>query len=116
MGNRSLPPDLDAYKPDSDEPSGPLDPNKIRVVDVETESSGSVLRFDCYEPGSEKKMYRLVGDHVEVRAIGWARSPDLDADVEIQWKRTGRSYWEVDQIRVFSWPTGELVRVHTDVE
>lgn len=116
MGNPSLPPDLDAYKPDRDDTPGPLDPDKIRVVDVETESSGSVLRFDCYEPSSEKKMFRLVGDQVEVRAIDWARSRELDADVEIEWKSTGRSSWDVDQIRVFTWPAGELVRVYKDVE
>jgi ABC-type branched-subunit amino acid transport system permease subunit len=65
MANQSLPPDLDAYKPDSDNTSGPFHPDKIRVLDVETDDGGDVLRFDCYEPDSETKMFRLVGDEVD---------------------------------------------------
>jgi len=102
--------------PDSS-PSPPdrFDPAMIRVVDVESEAGGTVKRFDCYDLGPEHKMFRLDGDAVEVRALVWARSADMDAEPEIRWVDTELSYWEVDQIRVFDWPAGELVHVYKDV-
>jgi hypothetical protein len=103
--------------PDTGAPTTPerLDPAKIRVVDVESESTGTVKRFDCYEPGAEQKMFRLEGEEVQVRVLDWARAEDLDAEPEVRWRGTGLSVWEVDQIRVFDWPVGELVRVYKDV-
>ena len=92
-----------------------FDPAKIRVVDVESESNGTVKRFDCYEPDTEEKMFRLTDDEVEVRRLAWARSADMDDKPEVQWTGTGLSYKEVDQIRVFTWPEGELVRVYKDI-
>jgi hypothetical protein len=101
----------------SSSPSPPdrLDPAMIRVVDVESEANGTTKRFDCYDLGAEQKMFRLDGDAIEVRALNWARSADMDAEPEVRWTDTGLSYWEVDRIRVFDWPTGELVRVYKDV-
>jgi hypothetical protein len=99
----------------SPSPPDPFDPAMIRVVDVESESDQTVKRFDCYDPGAEQKMFRLDGDAIEVRAIDWARSPDMDAEPEVRWIDTGLSYWEVDRIRVFDWPTGDLIRVYKDV-
>ena len=98
-------------------PSSPerFDPAMIRVVDVENESDQTVKRFDCYDPGTEQKMFRLDGDAIEVRALAWARSADMNAEPEVKWIDTGLSYWEVDRIRVFDWPTGDLIRVYKDV-
>ena len=104
--------------PNPDSPPTPpdrFDPAMIRVVDVESESDGTVKRFDCYDLGAEHDMFRLDGDAVEVRALDWARSADMHAEAEVRWVDTGLSYWEVDQIRVFEWPTGDLVRVYKDV-
>lgn len=116
MASPSLPPNLDAYKPDSDGTPDVLDPSHVRVVDVESEDGSTVVRFDCYDGDSKTRIFRLVGDDVQVRAIDWARSPSPEAEVEVQWKSTGLSSLEVHQIRVFSWPMGELVRVHEDIE
>jgi hypothetical protein len=93
-----------------------LRPDQIRVVDLESDEAGTVVRFDCYEPGAEEKMFRLVGDAVQVCAIDWADTDDMDPEVAVEWTSTGLSYWEVDRIRVFSWPAGELIRVYRDVE
>jgi hypothetical protein len=106
--------------PNPDPPPSPslpdrLDPTMIRVVDVVSEAEGTVKRFDCYDPGAEQKMFRLDGDAVAVRVLAWARSADMDAEPEVCWTDTGLSYWEVDQIQVFEWPAGELVRVYKDV-
>lgn len=103
--------------PNPDVPSTPdrFDPARIQVVDVENESEGTVKRFDCYTAGSEEKLFRLNGDVIEVRALDWARSADMEAEPEVHWLDTGLSYWEVDQIRVFDWPAGELVHVYEDV-
>lgn len=92
-----------------------FDPANMRVVEVENASTGAIKRFDCYEIETEEKMFRLVGDEVQVRAVDWARSSDLDAEPEVRWKRTELSFWDVDQIRVFTWPEGELVRIYRDV-
>jgi len=92
-----------------------FDPAKIRVVDVESEADGTVKRFDCYEPETEEKMFRLADEEVEVRRLAWARSADMNATPEVKWTGTGLSYLEVDRIRVFTWPEGELVRVYKDV-
>lgn len=102
--------------PDSS-PSPPdrFDPAMIRVMDVESESEGTVKRFDCYDLGAEHELFQLNGDAIEVRALVWARSPDMDAEPEVRWVDTGLSYWEVDRIRVFEWPAGELVHVYEDV-
>lgn len=102
---------------DTTSPSTPdsLDPAQIRVVDVESEREGIVERFDCYEIGAEEKMFRLVGDEVQVRAVAWARSAAMDAEPEVRWVSTGLSFWEVSRIRVFTWPEGELVRIYRDV-
>jgi len=99
----------------SAESLSPLDPKRIRVVDVESTSLGRVERFDCYDPGSEEKMFRLEGDEVHVWALRWARSADMEAEPVVRWTSTGLPFWEVDQIRVFTWPRGELIRVYRDV-
>lgn len=92
-----------------------LNPAQIRVVDIESEDQGTTRRFDCYELDSEEKMFRLAGDEVQVCAINWADTPDLDAEVEICWMRTGLSVWDITQIQVFSWPNRELIRVYRDL-
>lgn len=109
-------PNSTLFNPDTLTPPDVLDPRQIRVVELRSEADGIARRFDCYELESEEKMFRLTGDEVQVCAIRWADTPDLDPDVDVDWTATGFSYWEVDQIRVFSWPTQELIRVYRDVE
>jgi hypothetical protein len=109
-------PNSTLFNPDTLTTPHTLDPTQIRVVELESEAKEKTCRFDCYELESEEKMFRLTGDEVQVCAINWARSSDLDPDVDVDWTATGLSYWEVDQIRVFSWPTQELIRVYRDVE
>ena len=91
-----------------------FDPAKIRVVDVEG-ADGTVKRFDCYDPGTEEKMFRLKDDRVQVRALKWARSKDMNAEPEVKWIDTGLSVGQVDQIRLFDWPQGELIRVYKEL-
>jgi hypothetical protein len=109
-------PNSTLFNPDTLSPPDVLDPRQIRLVELESESQGIMRRFDCYELESEEKMFRLTGDAVQVCAIHWATTPDLDPEVTVDWTATGFSYWEVNQIRVFSWPTQELIRVYRDVE
>ncbi len=87
----------------------------MRIVDLESKESGTMLRVDCYELDSEEKMFRLSGDEIQVCAIDWAHSPDEEAEAGIKWTGTGLSYWEVDRIRVQSWPDCRPIRVYRDV-
>jgi hypothetical protein len=109
--------------PDRSGPASPPDrattpdrfePAKIRVVDVEG-ADGAVERFDCYDPQTEEKIFRLKGDRVQVRALKWARSADMNAEPEVRWIDTGLSAEEVERIRIFGWPQGELIHVYTDL-
>lgn len=109
-------PESTLFNPDTLSTPESLDPRKIRVVDLESDEADATRRFDCYELESEEKMFRLTGDEVQVCAVDWARTPDLDPEVDICWKNTGLSYWEVDRIRVFSWPRAELIRIYREVE
>ena len=96
-----------------------FDPDQIRVVDVEHERTGEVVRHDCYDPdgldagdlNGVRKVFELVDGEVYVRAIDWARSADMDADVTLRWMPTGMPIQEVDRIRVFTWPDAELSQV-----
>lgn len=108
--------DATLFNPDTLPSPDTLTPDQIRVVVLQSSDAEVPRRFDCYEFESEEKMFRLVGDEVQVCAIDWADTPDLDPDVDVCWKSTGLSYWEVDQILVFSWPRAELIRVYRDVE
>lgn len=99
----------------SPSPPDRFDPAMIRVVDVESEENGTVKRFDCYDLGVGQEMFRIEGDAVEVRAVDWARSADMNEEAEIRWIDTGLSHWDVDRIRVFEWPAGELVHVYEDI-
>ena len=101
-----------------------LDPSQNRVVDVEHERTGEVVRRDCYDPvgmdpgdlNGVRKVFELVDGEVYVRAIDWARSAEMDADVALRWIPTGMQVQEVDQIRVSTWPDAELSQVfrHSD--
>ncbi|PSQ96669.1 MAG: hypothetical protein BRD55_05150 [Bacteroidetes bacterium SW_9_63_38] len=109
-------PNSTLFNPDTLTTPDVLDPTQIRVVELESEGRGITRRFDCYELESEEKMFRLAGDEVQVCAVRWATTPGLDPEMDVDWTATRLSYWEVDQIRVFSWPTLELIRVYRDVE
>lgn len=110
-------PDESGPASSSGQPTTPdrFDPAKIRVVDVECED-GTVERFDCYASVAEEKLFRLEDDEVQVRALDWARSADMDAEPGVCWIGTGLPAWDIDRIRVFSWPKGELVRDYEDLD
>lgn len=93
-----------------------IDPDRVRVVDVESKRTGDVIRRDCYDPGSEVRMFRLRDGHVQLRTLEWDRSNSLDPLVEITWENTGIKKEHVDRIRIFEWPAGELIRVYKDME
>lgn len=109
-------PDQSGSASPPDPPTTPdrFDPAKIRVVDIEG-GDGTVERFDCYDSGTGDKLFRLDGDDVQVRALNWARSKDMNAVPEVKWIDTGLSVGTVDRIRVFGWPKGELIRTHQDL-
>jgi len=104
------------FDPDTLRTPDTLTPEQIRVVVLQSSATEIPRRFDCYELESEEKMFRLVGDKVQVCAIDWADTPDMDPEVDVCWKDTGLSYWEVDRILVFSWPRAELIRLYRDLE
>jgi len=104
------------FDPDTLRVPDTLNPEQIRVVVLQSNDMEIPRRLDCYELESEEKMFRLVGDEVQVCAIDWADTPDMDPEVDVCWKGTGLSYWEVDRILVFSWPRAELIRVYRDLE
>lgn len=90
-------------------------PANIRVVDVEG-TDGTVERFDCYDSPGTEKLFRIEDAAVQVRALDWARSEDMHAEPEVKWLDTGLSVREVDRIRVFDWPKGELIRAYEDID
>lgn len=109
-------PDSTLFNPNRLQTPEQFAPAQMRIVDLESEASGVMRRFDCYELESEEKMFRLSGDEIQVCAVDWADSPAEDAEADVKWTGTGLSYWEVDQIRVFSWPDYQPIRVYRDVE
>lgn len=97
-----------------------LNPEHVRVVDVEHEHTGKVVRRDCYDPEGSlaegdlegvRKVFHLVDGEVHVRALDWARSSSMDPSIELRWVGTGMHVEEVDQVRVFTWPDATLSRV-----
>jgi hypothetical protein len=58
-----------------------------------------------------RRVFELVDGEVSVRAINWARSARMDADVGLRWIPTGMEIHEVDRIRVFTWPRAEFSQV-----
>lgn len=95
-----------------------LDPNKIRVVDVENKETGEMLRWDCYDPdggGAEMgDVLRLEDGELWLRTIDWARSDIPGAKVRLRWQTTGLDQDKIGRIGVFTWPVGESVRIFAD--
>lgn len=95
-----------------------LEPKKVRVVDVEEKDTGELIRRDCYDPdGGAAEMgdvMRLKDGELYLRTIDWARSESHSEDVELRWEPTGLTKEEVGRIGVFTWPTGQPVRVFVD--
>ena len=101
-------------------PSTPerIDPDKVRVVDIEEKETGELMRRDCYDPdGGAAEMgdvMRLKGGKLYLRSINWARSKSHSEDLTLRWEPTGLAREEVGRIGVFTWPRGEPVRIFTD--
>lgn len=96
-----------------------LDPGHVRVVEIEPEQTDEVVRHDCYNPAGMdpsnldgiRNVFELVNGEVYVRAIDWARSAEMDADVALRWISTGIQVHEIDRIRVRTWPDAQLSQV-----
>ena len=102
-----------------------LNPDQVRIVDLEKSDSDTTTRLDCYDPDGDladgnlegvRSVFQLVDGTVYVRAIDWARSPSLDPSVELHWVDTGMRVENVDRIRVFTWPEAELAQVFKHME
>jgi len=95
-----------------------LDPQYVRVVEID--GSGAPFRRDCYDPDGGlvernltgiQDLLHTVGGRLYLCAIDWARTSSLNPSVELHWVSTEMRVTDVNQIRVFSWPDGDLVRV-----
>lgn len=93
-----------------------IDPTKVRVVDIECESTGTVYCRDCYDPIQQRhpkmdypgqSVFKVVDDIVYLRTIDWARSSSPDAKAEVIWEATGLTTDEVTRIRIYTWPRAE---------
>lgn len=97
-----------------------IDPDKVRVVDVEKKGTGEVLRRDCYDPdGGPAEMgdvMRLDEGTLWLRTVDWARSASLDAELTLTWEPMDLTPEEIGRIGVFTWPMGEPVRVFAEKE
>ena len=102
-----------------------LRPDRIRIVEIEDTASDIVVRHDCHDPEEQlddgdlkgvRSVFRLVNGEICVRAIDWARSSSLNPSVEFRWTCTGIRVEDVDHIRVYTWPEGELSQVFTHME
>lgn len=109
-------PDQSGSASPADPPTTPdrFDPASIRVVDIEG-ADGTVERFDCYDAPGPGKLFRIEEGMVQVRALDWARSDDMQEEPEVKWLDTGLSVEAVDRIRVFGWPKGTPIRTHEDI-
>lgn len=94
-----------------------LDPQKVRVVDVEKKETGEVLRRDCYDPDSGPAemgdVMRLKEGELWLRTINWARERSRE-DLALTWEPTGLSPEDIGRIGVFTWPSGEPVRLFSE--
>jgi hypothetical protein len=92
-----------------------IDPEKVRVVDIEEKETGEVIRRDCYDPdGGAAEMgdlMRLKDGELYLRVVDWARSTSHSEEPTLKWEPTGLTREEVGRIGVFTWPTGEPVRI-----
>lgn len=107
-------------QPRSPETPQRIDPEKVRVVDIEEKETGELIRRDCYDPdGGVAEMgdvLRLKGGELYLRAIDWARSKSQSEKIVLKWEPTGLRKEEVGRIGVYTWPAGEPVRVFADQE
>jgi hypothetical protein len=102
-----------------------LEPDRIRVIEIEDKTSGNVVRRDCYDPNGHlengdldgvRSVFTLQDGEVYVCAIDWARSSSLDPSIELHWVATGMRVEDIDRIRIFTWPEGDLSQVFKHME
>lgn len=95
-----------------------LDPSHIRIVEID--GPGASLRRDCYDPrggllkgdlNGIEDLFQTVNGTLHVCTIDWARTSSLNPSVELEWVSTGMPPKDIDQIRIYNWPTGKLLRV-----
>lgn len=118
-----------SQSPDAASPSvsqvDQLEPDRIRIVEIEDEDADNVVRQDCYDPNGHldsgdldgvRSVFKLEDGEVCVCAIDWARSSSLDPNIELHWVATGMCVEDIDRIRVFTWPEAELSQVFKHME
>jgi hypothetical protein len=115
-----MPTDLQQETNQSGAPPTPkrINPEKVRVVDIEEKESGEVIRRDCYDPDGDTAemgdLMRVKDGELYLRVVDWARSKSHSEELTLQWEPTGLSQKEVGRIGVFTWPTEEPVRIFAD--
>lgn len=112
MGKMTLNPNIGVSTSDTDAPRR-LHLDRMRTVEVESRH-GSVSRVDSYMLETNPPIVRRKGNEVQVHAVHWAKA--RNATVDVRWSGTGLSFWEVNQIRIYSWPEGALMQVQEDLE
>lgn len=92
-----------------------IDPEKVRVVDIEEKETGELISRDCYDPdGGAAEMgdvMKLRDGELWLRTIDWARSKSHSEELTLRWEPTGLTQEDVGRIGVFTWPMGEPVRI-----
>lgn len=91
-----------------------IDPNRVYVVEVDTGTD--TIRRDCYAPGEEIKMFRLLEDEVELQVLQWDHTTSMHPEVKVEWVGTGISNEDVERIRIFEWPGGGLVKEFKEMD
>ena len=84
------------------------------MVDVECDVPDSSLTVD--DPSGLRSVFRLVDGTIHVQTIDWAQSRSLESDGEETWRSPGLHVADVDRIRGYTWPDGELVRIFREQE
>lgn len=99
-------------------PQGRINPEKVRVVDLENTATDEIVRRDCYDPdGGPAEMgdvMCLSEDTLWLRTINWARAGDMNPEVHLQWTTIDIPLEHIGRIGVFTWPEAEAVRIFAD--
>jgi len=88
-----------------------VNPEKVRVVDIEEKETGELIRRDCYDTdGGAAEMgdvLRPKDGELYLRAIDWARSKSRSDKLALQWEPTGLTKEEVGRIGVFTFSSAK---------
>lgn len=94
-----------------------VDPDHVRIVEIERNGTGETIRRDCYDPdvGAAEigDVMRLENEKLWLRIIDWARS-ESSHEVTLRWEAVELNRGAVGRIGVFTWPDREPVRTFAD--